>query len=227
MSDSEFESGFLERLMEIHGVRTDAELARRLGKSPSSVHNWRKRGNIPIDECIRVAKSTGASLDWLILGIGDGPGTKVTEGLHPYLALPSEEGYAEIPLYDIEAAAGDGCLFDEEHVIGTIPYRREQLIHEGLAEAKLVALKVRGDSMMPTLDDGDTVIVNLAHRQPDGVFLVRVGDALRIKRVQRMMAGCLRLSSDNDHYAPEVISPDQVDGFEILGSVYSRTGRVF
>ena len=228
MNDTNFEHGFLERFMRIHGVTSDADLARAIGRSPSSIHNWRKRGNIPIDECIAVAKTKGVSLDWLILGRGDPPdlAISVCEPVAPYPFEPVDE-IVEIPLYDIEAAAGNGCIFDQERVVGYLPYRSDELESERLIETDLVGLKVRGDSMYPTLTDGDTVIVNRGHRRPDGVFLVRVGDALRIKRVQKMLAGALRLSSDNEHYAPEVIHPGQVDDFEIIGSVYSRSGRVF
>lgn len=220
----------MHRMRLVLGVDSDYKLARLVGKSTSALSNWRKRGSIPIDECISLSVSHGVSLDWLILGRGEPPASLghdiVRETLPPYGYEPVDD-VVEIPLYDIEAAAGDGCIFDQERIVGYLPYRSDELDREGLIETELAALRVKGDSMHPTLCDGDTVIVNRAHRRPDGVFLVRVGDALRIKRVQKMLAGSLRLSSDNDHYAPETIAPGEVDDFEIIGSVYSRSGRVF
>lgn len=224
----------ITRLKMVVGAKSDKELARYFEMGDTTITSKRQRGSVPYEECVQIALAMGLSLDWLILGKGEPPSVspvqaaleQIAETPMAYSHLPQSE-VAEIPLYDIEAAAGHGRVFDDEKIIGYLPYRADELVREGLVASQLVALRVKGDSMVPTLDDGDLVVVNRANRHPDGVFVVRVGEDLRIKRVQKMMAGCLRLSSDNDHYAPEVISPDQVDGFEIIGSVYSRSGRVF
>ena len=225
----------IARIKSVVGAKSDRELARYFEMGDTTITSKRQRGSVPYDEAVQIALTKGISLDWLILGKGEPPAQvapgslpvpQVAEAPMAYSHLPESE-IVEIPLYDIEAAAGHGRVFDEEKIISHIPYRADELVREGLIAEQLVALRVKGDSMVPTLDDGDLVVVNRANRQPDGVFVVRVGEDLRIKRVQKMMAGCLRLSSDNDHYAPEVISPDQVDGFEIIGSVDSRSGRVF
>lgn len=224
----------IERLKLVLGASSERELSTMLGYGATGMTNKRQRGSVPYEDAHRVALALGVSLDWLIAGKGEPPAIapvqvalqQIAEAPMAYSHLSGSE-IVEIPLYDIEAAAGHGRVFDEEKIVGHLPYRADELVREGLIAEQLVALRVKGDSMVPTLDDGDLVVVNRANRQPDGVFVVRVGEDLRIKRVQKMMAGCLRLSSDNDHYAPEVISPDQVDGFEIIGSVYSRSGRVF
>ena len=237
MSDSDFERGFLERFMEIHGVRTDAELARKVGRSPSSVHNWRKRGNIPIDECIAVAKSTGASLDWLILGRGqredgasvrDGAGAyRVDDGLPvPELRLDPDSPHCPVSLYDIEAAAGTGAFFEHERIEEVLWFDRAALAGEGLNPEHVVGIKVRGDSMDGTLADGDRVLVDFSQRRPDGVFLLRMGDELRIKRVQRLAGGALQLISDNEHYDKELIRPEDMREVEILGRCLLKIGRV-
>lgn len=223
----------ITRIKAVVGAKSDRDLARHFGMGDTTITSKRQRGSVPYDEATQIALERGISLDWLILGKGEPPMAPVQAALEQVAEVPPvfshlpQSEVAEIPLYDIEAAAGHGRVFDQEKIIGYIPYRADELVREGLVASQLVALRVKGDSMVPTLDDGDLVVVNRANRQPDGVFVVRVGEDLRIKRVQKMMAGCLRLSSDNDHYAPEVISPDQVEGFEIIGSVYSRSGRVF
>ncbi|WP_371317380.1 helix-turn-helix transcriptional regulator [Halomonas sp. 18071143] len=48
----------------------------------------------------------------------------------------------------------------------------------------------------------------------------------RIKRVQRLAGGALYLISDNDHYQPEMIKPQDMHDVEILGRCVVRIGRV-
>lgn len=59
-----------------------------------------------------------------------------------------------------------------------------------------------------------------------GVFLLLVSGARRIKRVQRLAGGALYLISDNDHYQPEMIRPEDMHDVEILGRCEIRIGRV-
>ena len=58
-------------------------------------------------------------------------------------------------------------------------------------------------------------------------FLLLVSGERRIKRVQRLAGGALYLISDNDHYQPVMIKPQDRHDVEILGRCEIRIGRVF
>ena len=59
-------------------------------------------------------------------------------------------------------------------------------------------------------------------------FVLRLGNALRIKRLQWLADGSLRISSDNPLYQPEHISPaDLGEDFAIVGACHTKIGRVF
>ena len=61
----------------------------------------------------------------------------------------------------------------------------------------------------------------------DGVFVVRMGNALRVKRLQWLANGDLRISSDNPIYQTEQITPADLGGdFDILGACHTRISRV-
>lgn len=60
--------GVLQRLREATGSDNDAELARRLGISQTTISTWRKRGIVPYEACAKVAIEKGVSLDKLIFG---------------------------------------------------------------------------------------------------------------------------------------------------------------
>jgi phage repressor protein C with HTH and peptisase S24 domain len=203
------------------GVSMDKEVAEFFGINQASVTNWRKRGTIPVEQCIQMAARKGVTLDWLIMGEG---GDSVRESGYSYLADPE---YTEVPLYDIEASAGHGSLFEHERIESHLKFRNDWLARERLDKANLVAIRVTGDSMDGTLSDGDTVLIDRSRTKPDGVFAIRIGDGLRIKRLQKMTDGSLRVSSDNPMYQPEVIHPENMEQVEVVGQCYWRGGRVF
>ncbi|WP_089690979.1 XRE family transcriptional regulator [Vreelandella titanicae] len=133
-----------------------------------------------------------------------------------------------VKMYDIEAAAGAGRSFEGEPVKTTLYFSTAELSEQGLDPAQVVGVKVRGDSMDGTLADGDWVLVDRSNRDPkqEGVFLLLVSGERRIKRVQRLAGGALYLISDNDHYQPEMIKPQDMHDVEILGRCEIRIGRV-
>lgn len=132
-----------------------------------------------------------------------------------------------MPLYDVPVSAGYGSFFEAENVVQQIPFDAVWLHKEGLHAKDLVCLPIAGDSMMPSLKPADIVLVNRAQTQGDGVFVLRLGNALRIKRLQRLADGRLRISSDNPIYETEYVAPeDLADDFAIIGFCHTKIGRV-
>ncbi|WP_342632113.1 LexA family transcriptional regulator [Marinobacter alkaliphilus] len=214
----------IHRMRDAIGARNDGAVGEFVGASKQAVYNWKNRGSIPIEYCVKFCVKTGKSLDWLIFGSESG--LSVGEAAARY-GVELDEDYREIPVYDIEASAGAGSLFDQELVSTFLKFRKDWLTREGLHVHNLVAIRVSGDSMDGTLADGDTVLIDRSKRKPDGVFAIRIGDTLRIKRLQMMTDGSIRLSSDNPVYQPEVIHPENLSHVEIVGQCYWRGGRVF
>ncbi|MCM2131443.1 helix-turn-helix domain-containing protein [Larsenimonas sp. GH3-8] len=213
-------------------MSSDKEVAEYFGISSTSVHNWKRRGSIPYDECVELAIAKKAGLEWLLFGEGVATGTAVASSRaigHAEVRVPArayDASYSAIPIYDIEAAAGTGRLFDDELVETTIQFDTEQLQRDGLDPSQLVGVRVRGDSMGETLHDGDRVLVDRSSRTPDGVFLLRMDDGLRIKRVQRVAGGGWMLISDNGRYQSELVDPLSNQNVEIIGECVMRLGRI-
>ena len=64
--------------------KTDLAFAQWLGLTQSVIAGYKKRGNIPQEQCIKIAEKTGVSLDWLILGKGEmHPENHAVPELHP------------------------------------------------------------------------------------------------------------------------------------------------
>lgn len=214
----------IHRMRDAIGARNDGAVGEFVGASKQAVYNWKNRGSIPIEYCVKFCVKTGKSLDWLIFGSDTGLSAEAAAAEY---GVELDEDYREIPVYDIEASAGAGSLFDQELISSYLKFRKDWLSREGLHVKNLVAIRVAGDSMDGTLADGDTVLIDRSKRKPDGVFAIRIGDTLRIKRLQMMTDGSIRLSSDNPVYQPEVIPPENLNQVEIVGQCYWRGGRVF
>ena len=119
------------------------------------------------------------------------------------------------PSVELSVAAGAGReLWDE-------PCDRWIPLPEGTPDGKYVALRVTGDSMVPLLHDGDTILVKLGEElAPDAVVVARVPDGgYVVKRVGGFAGSRVELASLNPDYPPIVIARDPS---LVLGTVLLR-----
>lgn len=130
--------------------------------------------------------------------------------------------------YDVEASAGDGTVVDEDHITGSLAFQPDWL--RSVTQAgppDLGVIQVRGDSMNPTLVEGDHVLVDFTQVTPraDGIFVIRYDDAVQVKRVALHPVSMLvTVRSDNPVY-PEW--PDlPTSALDIVGRVIWLGRRV-
>lgn len=83
---------------------------------------------------------------------------------------------------------------------------------------KLAASKVRGDSMEPTLFDGDTIICDLnGYDGTDGIYTIHYKGNGFVKRLQSTGDG-VKIISDNIRYEP-MFANSEGDDFKVIGKV--------
>lgn len=118
---------------------------------------------------------------------------------------PERAGAVRVPRLAVQASAGQGRLVDGEQAIGARWFDRAWLrkICRG-KPSELSIITVSGDSMSPTLVDGDEVLVDpadVAQGVRDGIYVLRRDDQLMVKRVALTPnAGALAIISDNPAY---------------------------
>lgn len=84
----------------------------------------------------------------------------------------------------------------------------------------LAASKVRGDSMEPTLFDGDTIICDInGYDGTDGIYTIHYKGNGWVKRLQSTGDG-VKIISDNPHYEP-MFASRECDDFKVIGKVRS------
>lgn len=137
---------------------------------------------------------------------------------------PLRGGWIGIPRLPLSASAGPGAFADEEEPFGAFGVTPQWLREQGLDPAMLSAIAVAGDSMEPTLRDGDEILVDRTPRAPrDGIHVVRVDGALLVKRLETGRPGMIVLRSDNRAYDPIELAPAEI---EVIGRVVWKSGRL-
>lgn len=177
----------------------------------------RRRAGVKQDDVCEHARISRSSWSRLIRGArvpdSDAEYRLILEAIRATDAEVREESSAivEVPVYDIEVAAGSGRFLSEEAAIGTWPFPREWIERMFGRDAELAIVKVVGDSQEPELRSGDSLMIDLRRRSgSDGMHVVRVDDALLVKRVQAE-GGAMRLGSYNPAYADIVIPREEAD----------------
>jgi phage repressor protein C with HTH and peptisase S24 domain len=147
-----------------------------------------------------------------------------------------------IPEVDARAGAGSGSVGDHEvvtlqrggsyvghKVVSEWVFPSAFLRHELHAQpGAIIVLEVVGDSMSPTLESGDRVIIDTVHARPvpDGVYVIDEGDGPLVKRLQlirRSEPPEIRIISDNKHHEAYTLRADDV---RIIGRVTGRVSKM-
>ncbi len=132
--------------------------------------------------------------------------------------------WADIPRLPLGASAGPGTVALDPAPIDRLRFSGRWLRQQGLEPAMLSVIEVEGDSMEPTLRDGDEILVDRAPRPlRSGLHVIRLDDVLLVKRLEPGPSGTLQVISDNPAY-PRLERP-RAD-IAILGRVVWKGGRV-
>ncbi|WP_454000795.1 XRE family transcriptional regulator [Afipia felis] len=150
-----------------------------------------------------LARALRTSQEWLLTGRGD----KVVDADDDRASPRDFDDYAApqgIQEIDVRAGMGGGGNMDGRSVrhMGNHadPVKSEgwhfprAFVREELRTApeRVIIVETQGDSMMPTIQPGERVVVDTGHRHPspDGVYAIRDRfDQIQVKRLQVMSRG--------------------------------------
>lgn len=211
--------GIGERIASLYEGRDRSEFSKDLGVHDAAVGTYvRGDSEPPIEFLTKLHEEMSVDMNWLLAGEGT-------------FNLPAFREELSIPHYDVQVNAGDG-------VVGLIPISGKYISFDESwfkqfvpINAVLGVLDVNGDSMMPTLRSGDSIIVNMnqehikAALAEGGIFVFSIRGDFKVKRLQPMANGDLRIISDNDKYQNETITAEMVaDDIHIQAVVIKRIG---
>jgi phage repressor protein C with HTH and peptisase S24 domain len=194
-----------------------ADLARAVGVSDNAIYKWVSgRGQPGMISLVNLAKAAGVSVEWLATGRGAPAKDKPQASTEPeFTAMPR-----------LHLRGNDGRpAIQSPQIVDYLNFKSEWLQRVLGADLKnLVLAEAVGDSMSPTLDEGDLALVDVRDNRfkSDGLYVLRDGGDLSIKRVQRQPDGALVLRSDNAAYKPVTVAPDSIT---FLGRIIWIGGR--
>ncbi|MDE8654119.1 S24 family peptidase [Novosphingobium album (ex Liu et al. 2023)] len=195
-----------------------AQLSRMIGKNSSYLQQFVRKGSP------RKLEETDRATLARFFGVAEATLGAPKDKSYNWTAPRLEPDWIDVPRLALDASAGPGAAADEELVVGTLRFSARWLREQGLEPSALSAIAVQGDSMEPTLRDGDEILVD-SRRRPlrDGIHVVRLGDALLVKRLETARFGRIALLSDNPAYRPIECDVSEV---EIIGRVVWKGGRI-
>ena len=142
----------------------------------------------------------------------------------PAATLARGADWADIPRLPLGASAGPGTIAQDFAPVDRLRFSGRWLRQQGLEPGMLSVIEVEGDSMEPTLRDGDEILVDRTARPlRSGLHVIRLDDVLLVKRLEPGPAGTLRVISDNPAY-PRLERP--LADVAVIGRVVWKGGRV-
>lgn len=210
----------LEELMTEYGLDTQQQLADFAGVSKGLVGQWFNGSTgLGAKPLSAFDKKTRFSINWLTEGTGDKYKTHVL----PAITESESEDRIRFPRLNAEATCGAGTINDHyievvDYVTVAAAWAREKL---GGNLNKIQVITARGDSMEPTIEDGDVMFVDTAIEafEGDGLYLLWYIDGLKAKRLQSTVGGGLMIISDNSSYRTETVRGEDLNAVHIIGRI--------
>lgn len=192
--------------------KTRGEICEDLGIAYSTFSEWINGRKYPrIDKIEQLANYFGILKSQLIESTSSQPNA---------FQLPPEN-VRMVPLYE-SVSAGFGAYADST-AVGYIP----SYIESDWEAENSIAIKVKGDSMYPKIEDGDVVIVCKDMEYDDGnIVVARIdGDEAVVKRIH-LTPTRLVLESINPEYQDRVFDRDDMNRVHIEGVVRTILKKV-
>jgi phage repressor protein C with HTH and peptisase S24 domain len=211
-------------------------LARAMGVSPSAFRKWLRGEAEPSRErLVALAEAAKVGIGWLAKGEGPTPsfepsaqrGGRTPSDTAERGITPSR--FVLLPRQPEGVAAGTGSPSPPQPDVGFIAFRHDWVRAAfGIEPDDLVLETAVGESMLPTIQDGDLLLVDTTDRtfSSFGVYVLEIHGERLVKRVQRKLDGSLVLISDNNAYQPDQVTGELLNSITVIGRVVWGGGAI-
>ena len=232
-----------------------AKIATEQGWKPDYIRDILrgKKDNISGEKAAVLARVLQCDLTWLSTGRESDlssedvaysltPEGKRENNGHSTLEKYKPEVPGAVPEVDARAGAGKGNVGDQEVV--TLRRGDSYIGHKVTAEwvfpqaflrhelrsqpGGIMVIEVIGDSMYPTLESGDRVIIDTSYNTPtpDGIYVIDEGDGPMVKRLQLIRRSDppeIRILSDNKNHEAYTL---RLSDIRVIGRVSGRVTKM-
>lgn len=205
---------------------TQTDFGVPLGLSQANVRDL-ESGKVKFStlHALAIEKIHGISSNWLLDGSGG-----MKKGTYPLAdGLKSAdfgrelgEGFVQVPRYEVAASAGGGAMIHSEQIVDHLSFKAEWVHNTlGVSVKDLALIHVTGDSMEPTLSEGDLILIDMSYRgmKDNAIYVLQLNGSLLVKRLQHKLDGGVLVKSDNAIYDSEMVPSEAVDLLNVIGRV--------
>jgi len=193
----------------------DKEIATALDLTSVNFATMKKRNSVPFSNILDFCALKKISINWMLYG------------QDPSSLIDTTDRYWIKYFPTVSVSAGGGAFDGEdEYEKLDLPDFFVDIIGGKENVKNIEAINVTGDSMEPTLNNGNIIFIDKTKQNvnKDGIYAFINENGLFVKRIQRRVDGGLDVISDNKEYPMQIVHKD---GINVLGKVVSSIGKVF
>lgn len=210
------------RIKTVRGKLSQKDFGAKFSATPNTIRSYETDSTPPnTDFVLAICEYYRLRSDWLLFGEGpmyrgdnkltpidpiehtqEPQSIKVDENGRvaiPKWDNPDHEMFDYIPMAEAKLSAGGGAFVLSEEIEGYYAFRKSWLSLVTTSSKNLVMMRVTGDSMYPTIQERDTVLIDTGRTYiNDGkIYALRVDHTVLIKRLSFRLDGKIMIISDN------------------------------
>ena len=193
----------------------DKEIANALDLTSVNFATMKKRNSVPFSNILDFCALKKISINWMLYG------------QDPSSLIDSTDKYWIKYFPTVSVSAGGGAYDEADNYEKLdLPDFFVNVIGGKDNLRNIEAINVTGDSMEPTLNNGNIIFIDKTKNDvsKDGIYAFINENGLFVKRIQKRVDGELDVISDNKEYPVQITNKT---GINVLGKVVSSIGKVF
>lgn len=145
---------------------------------------------------------------------------------------PKKEEYILIPRFDVAGSCGKGVFIDNVklHSDGGLVFNQKWLMSQGLSATKLAVIHASGESMYPTIEDGQVLLLDTQDTTPKNakIYLICIDNEYYIKRMINMINHWVIRSDnpDKNKYPDITVNLETMKSIKIEGRIVWKSGTL-
>lgn len=181
--------------------------ARDRGLPPQTVHEWIQKDRMPRSAGLKtLIDATGMPKKWWLNDDYYPPASTTTGNGHNSLTAQQSHSitdmrvndFVPMPKYSLQSMPDRAISSDQ--VVDYLAFKKDWLQYSmDVHDQALALIKMKGDSMSPTLKNNDLMLTDLTQLrlEDDSIYVLSIKNELVVKRVQRKLNGAFVITTDN------------------------------
>lgn len=214
-------SGLNERILQaVKKVGGQKKLSKMTGISESQIYRYMTGAGQPtVSKLVEISIASGFSVQWLATG-QEHDLSNVDEAF-----CQLAEDHVVVPCYGKEDLTGAEPV-NLARARQSVAFPKNWIPGQAVP-SQLIFVGVVGDSMEPTLSQGDIALVDrsVATVTEDGLYVIQINQGVMVKRLQKTPHGKIQVTNDNKAYTSYTLEKEDAEkNLHIIGFVI-WTGR--